>query len=133
MIQKQENENLSQENMPEKRRYKGYDLIKDRISFNKAKCSRKRTIMEKCMHLSMVCNQKIVLAIYDHDIGKLHKFCSHDDFDWNDANAIVQNSEVKSGRNNQHSDKRAKGRVQLFSYGRRDFPKFCDADDFSKQ
>ena len=57
----------------------------NRISLNNAKCKRKHNLIRKCMFLSKLCEQQILLVIYDKKCDKITKYTSHDDFDVSDA------------------------------------------------
>ena len=104
-----------------------YGPIQDRMQHNKTKFNRKRTLIKKCMELSKLCGQKILLAQYDERLGKLHKYCSHDDFDVSHANAILESIKHKE-ENGQFYGEHPFQNTVVFSYTNKDFHKFCDAD-----
>ena len=72
------------------RNKKRYSLIKNNIHRNNTKCKRKRNLIKKCMQLSKLCDQQILLVIYDKNLAKMYKYQSEDDFDVSDANQILE-------------------------------------------
>jgi len=44
------------------------------------------------MELSKLCNQDIIVIIYDKELAKLHHYKSNENFDLKQASAIIQKS-----------------------------------------
>ena len=64
-----------------KRKIQAYLKIEDKSARSITYLKRKKGLVKKAMELSMLCDQKVMLAIYDTNIQKLVFFSSHDDFD----------------------------------------------------
>lgn len=79
-----------------KRSKKRYSLIQNNIHRNNTKCKRKRNLIKKSMQLSKLCEQQILLVIFDSKLGKMYKYCSQDDFDIANAHALIQKVESRS-------------------------------------
>ena len=107
---------------------KRYSLIQNNIHRNNTKCKRKRNLIKKCMQLSKLCNQQIVLVIYDKHLGKMYKYSSEDDFDVKDAHEIIET--IKSYPLTQVDEA---DQVQLHSYSNQDILQFSSNDGLDKE
>ena len=72
--------------------------IPDKNQRNITFCKRKRGLMKKSIELSTMCDQMVILYIYDNVRQKLSKFQSHDEFDA----ATALHFEDMKFRNNLH-------------------------------
>jgi len=59
--------------------------IEDKSLANIAFCKRKRGFLKKAIEMSSMCNQKILIVIYEEDKKRMIQFSSHECFDIEDA------------------------------------------------
>ena len=55
-------------------------LIDNRMQRNVAFCKRKRGFLKKAIELSCLCDQRILIVIYDEERRRVVQFSSEDDF-----------------------------------------------------
>ena len=60
------------------------------VNKNNTKCKRKANLFKKSMELSKLCNQDIIVIIYDKELAKLHHYRSNEKFDLKQASAIIK-------------------------------------------
>jgi hypothetical protein len=60
-------------------------LIENVLQRNVAFCKRKRGFLKKAIELSKLCDQKILVMIYDHNKNKMTQFSSDLSFDLKQA------------------------------------------------
>ena len=120
---------MPSQNAKAQRSKKRYSLIQNNIHRNNTKCKRKRNLIKKCMQLSKLCDQQIVLVIYDKHLGKMYKYSSgEDEFDVKHANDIIET--IKSYPT---SDVEEADQVQLYSYSNKDILQFSCNDGIDKE
>ena len=80
------------------------------------------------MQLSKLCDQQILLVIYDKNLGKMYKYISEDGFDVKDANEIIE-----TVNNTPRTEENEQDLLQIFNYTNRDILKFSDADGMDEE
>ena len=65
------------------KRYTRMEVIKDKVKRKIACSKRKKGIIKKAMELSILCNQKVFLVVYDQDKNKSVQYKSHSSFGLN--------------------------------------------------
>lgn len=63
-----------------KRKIEVYEEIENKISKNVTYCKRKKGVIKKAIELSLLCNQEIMLTIYDKTKNKLVQYQSNPAF-----------------------------------------------------
>ena len=54
--------------------------IRDVIKRRNTKCKRSKNLIKKCYELSVLCDLEININIFERSRGKLHEYCSHQQF-----------------------------------------------------
>ena len=65
------------------KRYTRMEVIKDKVKRKIACSKRKKGIIKKAMELSILCNQKVFLVVYDQDKNKSVQYKSNSSFGLN--------------------------------------------------
>ena len=77
------------------------EVIKDKIKRKIACSKRKKGIIKKAMELSILCNQKIFMIIYDQDKQKTVQYCSHSTFNVQQVTSILQGNKLQKAHTNE--------------------------------
>ena len=75
-------------------------LIESKTQRNVAFCKRKRGFLKKAIELSCLCDQKILIIIYDQERGRVVQFSSEDDFQIGEAYRAIKHARGPDSQNN---------------------------------
>lgn len=75
-------------------------LIESRTQRNVAFCKRKRGFLKKAIELSCLCDQKILIIIYDEERGRVVQFSSEDTFQIGEAYKAIKHARQPENPNN---------------------------------
>ena len=103
---------------------KRYSLIQNNIHRNNTKCKRKRNLIKKCMQLSKLCEQEILLVIHDKKLGKIYRYSSEEAFNISHVKQLVRQAELCAALDDS---------VQLFSYTNKDILQFSTAQEIEAE
>jgi len=121
--------------MPNSKRKIKFSLIKNSVNRNNTKCKRKTNLFKKSMQLSKLCNQDIILVIYDKELGKLYQYRSSEEFDIDRAKMLINEADLKCGIQNETNSDQPHLKVynyfdqDIMSKAKVDQKYFKDSDD----
>lgn len=75
-------------------------LIESKTQRNVAFCKRKRGFLKKAIELSCLCDQKILIIIYDQERGRVVQFSSEEDFQIGEAYRAIKHARGPESQNN---------------------------------
>lgn len=75
-------------------------LIESRTQRNVAFCKRKRGFLKKAIELSCLCDQRILIIIYDEERGRVVQFSSEDNFQIGQAYQAIKRARAPDNQNN---------------------------------
>ena len=81
------------------------EMIQDKFKRKIACSKRKRGIVKKAMELSILCNQNILMIIYDKDKNKAVNYFSENDVDLDKLQVLITNKQSKKFSNKDYFTK----------------------------
>ena len=81
----------AQDETQQTHRKRKISLIENNTLRNNTKCKRKNNLFKKCMELSKLCGQDVLLLIFDEEFNKMFRFQSNASFDVNKAKHLLDN------------------------------------------
>jgi len=75
-------------------------LIDNKMQRNVAFCKRKRGFLKKAIELSCLCDQRILIVIYDEERSRVVQFSSEDEFQIEAAYDAIKITKLPEKRNN---------------------------------